>query len=197
MSEYYEMGKVAALESLSDYYNDGGTLLGALEGIQAEIGEINKTASLDTLEDVHHSMGYDAAMMDFAKEASDLLVIGAEGDAAFEHAFEKVAKKSAFKAFTKDMGKHLGKAKKRLGKQIKGMNKSRIKSQKALGKFVRKNPKLSAGLALGAVGAGVGAKSMYDRQQENQTKAAAHTFLEMGLIDEEQFGNLIEAGYFE
>jgi len=58
--------------------------------------------------------------------------------------------------------------------------------------------KVGLGVA-GALAAGYGAKKLYDRHKaskEEQTKAAALIMLDRGLIDDLDYDNMVEAGYF-
>jgi len=58
--------------------------------------------------------------------------------------------------------------------------------------------KVGLGVA-GALAAGYGAKKLYDRHKaskEEQTKAAALIMLDRGLIDEDDYLDMVEAGYF-
>ena len=93
MNEYYEMGKQAALESLAELYDsNGGVDIGyGLEVISESLfDDQDKIASVQTEEDAIFLSGFEAELMGFAKEASDMMAEGWEGD-IFLATLEKVA----------------------------------------------------------------------------------------------------------
>ncbi len=239
MNEYYLMGKEAALEQLAELYdNNGGMEIGEALGhiSDALFPDQDKIASIETYDDAMFTSGHEALLLEFAKEASDILADDEyEYEDVFLSALEKVAARRSDKegyhrgrldaATQKAMssadakrggafqgvkglgsGKNMTKKRDLSGLKATDSEKKMKSMQNRMGQLsglAKKNPGKAALIAGGALGAataaGYGAKKLYDshKEKEEQTKAAAQTFLEMGLIDEEQFGNLIEAGYFE
>ena len=107
MNEYYEMGKQAALESLAELYDsNGGVDIGyGLEVISESLfDDQDKIASVQTEEDAIFLSGFEAELMGFAKEASDMMAEGWEGD-IFLATLEKVAAKRKKKVTSNGAGK--------------------------------------------------------------------------------------------
>ena len=97
MNEYYLMGKEAALEQLADMYdNNGGMEIGEALGhiSDALFPDHDKIASIETYDDAMFTSGHESLLLEFAKEASDILADDDyEYDDVFLSALDKVAKR--------------------------------------------------------------------------------------------------------